>query len=68
MPYLPYFRAVEAVMRDLDGRPHWGKLHHRDAASLTAAYPRFGDFLAVRDRLDPDRVFANGYTRQIFGD
>jgi FAD-linked oxidoreductase len=68
MPYLPYFREVEAVMRDLDGRPHWGKLHHRDAASLHAAYPRFGDFLAVRDRLDPDRVFANDYTRQIFGD
>jgi FAD-linked oxidoreductase len=68
MPYEPYFREVEAVMRDLDGRPHWGKLHTRDAASLDAAYPRFGDFLAVRDRLDPDRVFANDYTRQVFGD
>jgi FAD-linked oxidoreductase len=68
MPYLPYFREVEAVMRDLDGRPHWGKLHARNAASLGAAYPRFGDFLAVRDRLDPDRVFANDYTRQVFGD
>jgi FAD-linked oxidoreductase len=68
MPYEPYFREVEAVMRDLDGRPHWGKLHTRNAASLDAAYPRFGDFLAVRDRLDPDRVFVNDYTRQVFGD
>lgn len=68
MPYLPYFRAVEAVMRDLDGRPHWGKLHHRDAASLRGAYPRFDDFLAVRDRLDPDRVFANDYLRRVLGD
>jgi L-gulonolactone oxidase len=68
MAYEPYFRAVEAVMRDLDGRPHWGKLHWRDADSLRATYPRFDDFVAVRDRLDPDRVFANDYTRRVFGD
>jgi L-gulono-1,4-lactone dehydrogenase len=67
MPYEPYFHAVEAVMRDLDGRPHWGKLHWRDAESLRAAYPRYDDFRAVRDRLDPDRVFANDYTRQVLG-
>lgn len=68
MPYEPYFRAVEAVMRDLDGRPHWGKLHWRDAESLRAAYPRYDDFRAVRDRLDPERVFANEYTRQVLGE
>ena len=30
---------------------------------LRPAYPHFDDFLAVRDKLDPDRVFANDYTR-----
>ena len=35
----------------------------RTAADLAPAYPRFGDFLALRDRLDPDRVFANDYLR-----
>ncbi|MGA8113451.1 MAG: D-arabinono-1,4-lactone oxidase [Actinocatenispora sp.] len=68
MPYEPYFQGVEEVMRDLAGRPHWGKVHWRDADSLRAVYPRFDDFLAVRDRLDPDRVFANEYTRRVFGD
>ncbi len=68
MPFEPYFHAVESVMRDLGGRPHWGKLHWRDADSLRPAYPRFDEFLAVRDRVDPDRVFANPYTRRIFGD
>ena len=67
MPYEPYFRAFEAVARDLGGRPHWGKLHWRTADDLRPAYPHFDDFLAVRDRLDPDRVFANGYTRQVLG-
>ncbi|MFC6018625.1 D-arabinono-1,4-lactone oxidase [Plantactinospora solaniradicis] len=67
MPAEPYFRAFEQVAIGLAGRPHWGKLHYRDAESLRPAYPRFADFLAVRDRLDPDRVFANTYTEQVLG-
>ena len=66
-PYEPYFRAVEAVCRPLDGRPHWGKLHYRDAASLRPAYPRFDAFLAARDRLDPARVFTNAYLDRVLG-
>ena len=68
MPYEAYFRAFEKVAQALGGRPHWGKLHWRTAEDLWAAYPRFDDFRAVRDRLDPDRVYANAYTRQVLGD
>jgi L-gulono-1,4-lactone dehydrogenase len=68
MPYEPYMQAFEKIATELGGRPHWGKLHWRDAASLRSAYPRFDDFLAVRDRLDPARTFANPYTRQVLGD
>ena len=63
-----YMEAMEAVMRAHDGRPHWGKLHTRTAADLAPAYPRFRDFVALRDRLDPDRVFANDYLRRVLGD
>jgi FAD/FMN-containing dehydrogenase len=63
-----YFRAVEAIMTELGGRPHWGKLHGRDAPSLRGAYPRFDDFLALRDRLDPGRVFGNPYLARVLGD
>jgi FAD-linked oxidoreductase len=66
-PYEPYFRALEEVCTALGGRPHWGKLHYRDAESLRAAYPRFDDFLAVRDRLDPNRVFTNDYLKRVLG-
>ena len=50
-----------------DGRPHWGKMHFRDAASLRETYPRFDDFLAVRDRLDPERLFTNAYLTRVLG-
>ncbi len=63
-----YFALLEPILRAHDGRPHWGKVHTRTAADLAPAYPRFGDFLALRDRLDPDRVFANSYLRRVLGD
>ena len=66
-PDEPYFRAVEAVCAPLGGRPHWGKMHYRDAASLRTAYPRFDDFLAVRDRFDPARTFTNAYLDRVLG-
>ena len=62
-----YFAGVEAIMRAHEGRPHWGKMHTRTADDLRPAYPRFDDFLAVRDRLDPDRLFANDYLRAVLG-
>src|SRR5262249_17725519 len=65
MPYEPYMRQFSKVATRLGGRPQWGRPDGRDAESVSAASPRFGDFVAARDRLDPSRVFANAYTRQI---
>ncbi len=62
-----YFAAVEALMAELGGRPHWGKRHTLAAPRLRELYPRFGDFLAVRDRLDPEGAFANVYTDRVLG-
>jgi FAD/FMN-containing dehydrogenase len=31
-------------------------------------YPEWDRFAAVRDRLDPERVFLNDYTQRILGD
>ncbi|MFJ3901257.1 D-arabinono-1,4-lactone oxidase [Streptomyces sp. NPDC090025] len=67
-PHRAYFTAVERIMTEHGGRPHWGKVHTRDAAYLEKVYPRFGEFTALRDRLDPDRRFANDYLRRVLGD
>jgi FAD-linked oxidoreductase len=67
MEYESYFRAVEAIMDDYDGRPHWGKLHYQSAATLAARYPEWERFQGVRNRLDPEGVFVNDYTRRVLG-
>ncbi|MEU9609293.1 D-arabinono-1,4-lactone oxidase [Streptomyces sp. NPDC048057] len=66
-PHRAYFTAVERIMTAHGGRPHWGKLHTRDAEYFAGAYPRFDEFLALRDRLDPQRLFGNDYLRRVLG-
>jgi FAD/FMN-containing dehydrogenase len=63
-----YFRAVEERALAVGGRPHWGKLHTRDAAWCAAELPGFAGFRAVRDRVDPDRLFGNDHVRHVLGD
>ena len=65
--YEPYFREVEAIMNAHEGRPHWGKLHFQTAATLRPRYPLWDRFVAVRDRLDPNRVFGNAYLERVLG-
>ena len=64
---MEYFRAIEDIMKAVGGRPHWGKLHFQDSASLAGLYPQWERFQGVRKRLDPDGRFANAYTTRVFG-
>jgi FAD/FMN-containing dehydrogenase len=67
MPHERYFREVEAIMSGVEGRPHWGKLHFLTAADLRDRYPRFDDFVRLRDELDPEGRFTNGYLDRVLG-
>jgi FAD/FMN-containing dehydrogenase len=65
MPYKRYFAAIEAIYQPYGGRPHWGKLHTLDAATLAARYPHWNDFCRVRAEMDPGGVFLNDYLRRV---
>jgi FAD-linked oxidoreductase len=65
--YGGWFAAAEGLFVSFGGRPHWGKLHTRDAAYLRGVYPRLDEFRAVRDRVDPGRLMANGYLQRVLG-
>ncbi|WP_420038809.1 D-arabinono-1,4-lactone oxidase [Gordonia sp. MP11Mi] len=62
-----YFRDIETIMTAHGGRPHWGKMHTREAAYFREVYPQFDAFLAVRERFDPQRVFTNPYLETVLG-
>lgn len=65
LPYKAFFSDAEAIFRNYRGRPHWGKLHWHTARDLHALYPRWDDFAAVRQHLDPDGRFLNEHLRQL---
>jgi len=66
MPHQAYFARVEGLLRDMGGRPHWGKMHTLGAQELKAIYPRWKDFQVLRKELDPSGVLLNGYLRKLF--
>ncbi|OJA72133.1 FAD-binding oxidoreductase [Burkholderia ubonensis] len=67
MPFDGYFAGVQAICLNHGGRPHWGKVHSLGAADLAACYPRWDDFLALRERMDPQGRFLTPYLRDLFG-
>ncbi len=67
MEWRPYFEAVEAIVDEYGGRPHWGKRHFQTAATLAERYPRWADFQAAREQLDPGHAFTNEYAERMLG-
>jgi L-gulonolactone oxidase len=67
MEWRPYFEAVESIMNDYGGRPHWGKRHFQTAETMAPRYPKWAEFQQARDQLDPQRTFANPYTERVLG-
>jgi xylitol oxidase len=59
--------AVEDALLPLGARPHWGKCFVAGVGELEPLYPRMADFRALRDRVDPDRVFGNAFLDRAIG-
>lgn len=64
--YRELFNVVEPIFWKHGGRPHWGKLHTLKARNFRALYPRFDDFVKVRNRVDPQGKFLTPYARELF--
>jgi FAD/FMN-containing dehydrogenase len=63
-----YYPQFWALLKDLDYRLHWGKYLPDDTARfLPARFPRWHDFLRIREQLDPGRVFLTRYWRAHLG-
>ena len=56
---------IEAALAPFGVRPHWGKAHRFDAASLARVHPRLADARAVFERLDPEGRFWNAHLERV---
>jgi FAD-linked oxidoreductase len=68
MEYREYFEAAQSIFRNHQGRPHWGKMHFLKARDLKPLYPKFENFLEVREKLDPRGTFLNQTLKNLFYD
>lgn len=66
-PHDPYFSEMEELFMSYGGRPHWGKMHTRKADYLAQNYEKWDDFLALRQKLDPTKLFLNPHLDEVFG-
>ncbi|KAJ3500667.1 hypothetical protein NLJ89_g9693 [Agrocybe chaxingu] len=68
VPYRKLFQDFEDIVFRHQGKPHWAKAHRLQPDSLRKLYPRFDNFRAVIDRVDPQGIFRNEYVqRHILG-
>jgi FAD/FMN-containing dehydrogenase len=65
-----YYAAAEGLVKEIRARPHLGKFCEsfgkEDLAILHGG--RLEKFLALMEEYDPDRKFANAFTRRLFED
>ena len=61
-----FLRAVEEVLADEGGRPHWGKYFDESLYDWPTLYPQWEAFREVREALDPAHRFANTFTSALF--
>lgn len=59
--------VIEEALTPFGIRPHWGKVFTMEPEAVRAAFPRMADFVALRDRVDPERRFDNAFLQRFVG-
>ncbi len=61
-----YFSAIEPLLLEAGGRPHWGKMHNLTYKELSRLYPDFDRFCALREQMDPGGKFLTPALAKLF--
>lgn len=62
------FKSIEKVFLKHGGKPHWAKRFAAKDAELSKIYSKWGDFKALRKKMDPTNKFLNPYLVKIFNE
>jgi FAD/FMN-containing dehydrogenase len=66
--YLSYLQKMDGVFQEFGGRPHWGKFHFFNRERAEEVFPEFAKFNSLRRQLDPNDIFLNELTGELFRD
>lgn len=59
--------AIEEILIPLGARPHWGKVSRATPEQVRAAFPRWSDFAALVDAIDPQGRFRSPFVARLLG-
>ncbi len=62
-PYRHFYPQLWQLFKDLGYTLHWGKALSGEADYLRQRYPRWDDFMQLRQKMDPHQVFVTDYWR-----
>ena len=65
--YYPQFWDLLMSNRDLSCRFHWGKYMPIAPEYLKRQYPKWDAFMALRDKMDPHKIFLTDYWKERLG-
>lgn len=60
------FKAIEPILQSFAGRPHWGKINSFTTDQCREMYPKWHEFLELRQQQDPHGKFLNPYLKRLF--
>lgn len=66
-PHYPqdhFFVEMWERLRQFEYRPHWGKIQTIEPDYLAPLYPKWNDFMSMRNELDPKQIFVTDYWRK----
>jgi alditol oxidase len=58
---------IEEALAGFGLRPHWGKVFAENWPAVRREYPRFGDWVALCNRVDPSGKFRNEFVSSLIG-
>lgn len=63
-PYQNFYPQFWNLLKDLSYTLHLGKALSGEVDYLRQHYPRWDEFMRLRDQMDPDQVFVTDYWRK----
>ncbi|CAL1541329.1 unnamed protein product [Lymnaea stagnalis] len=61
-----YWNEYQSIVAKHGGRPHWAKDHNFTGTEFIKLYPKWNEFCAIREKMDPNGMFLNANLERVF--